>query len=74
MKLIGLWSLVWPLSIHTCQLGRPITDLLLKNGDWEVIELETEGKPWDLMPRVWGRLRKVAHGEGIRSAVTKNPS
>lgn len=65
---------MWPLSILTCQMGRPITELLLKNGDWEVIELETEGKPWDLMPRVWGRLRKVARGEGIRSAVTKSTS
>lgn len=56
-------------------MGRPVTELLLKNGDWEVIELEMEGEPWDLMPRVWGRLRKkVARGEGIRSALTENPS
>ncbi|RFU30651.1 hypothetical protein B7463_g5702, partial [Scytalidium lignicola] len=67
-----LWSILWPLSILTCQMGRPILDLLLKNGDWEVLELETGGEPWSLMPRVWGRLRKVARGQGIRSAVTKS--
>ncbi|KAH8821357.1 methyltransferase type 11 [Xylogone sp. PMI_703] len=68
-KVQKFWNLVWPFAIGGCQLGRPIIDLLLKNGDWEVLELETEGEPWSLMPRVWGRLRKVAHGQGTRSVV-----
>lgn len=70
---IELWNIVWPFAIGGCRLGRPTIDLLLKNGDWEVLELEAEGEPWSLMPRIWGRLRKVARGQGIRTVTTKSP-
>ena len=58
---------MWPFAIGGCRLDRPIIDLLLKNGDWEVLELGRDGEEWSLMPRVWGRLRKVARGQGVKT-------
>lgn len=57
---IELWNLVWRFAIGGCRLDCPTKDLLLQNGDWEVLELETSGETRSLRPRVWGRLRKVA--------------
>lgn len=57
---IELWDALWPVSILTCKMDRPIVEWLMKSGDWEVVELKTEGDPWHLRPRAWGRLRKVA--------------
>lgn len=57
---IGMWDWVWPIAIGGCHLGRPIEEILmLKSGKWEIVELEVAGEAWDLLPRVWGRLRKV---------------
>jgi hypothetical protein len=47
-------------------LGIETAKLLLKNGDWEIVELGTDAEPWALLPRVWGRLRKVEKGKGSR--------
>jgi len=54
-----LWDLVWPFSIGGCHMHRPIKDILLESGNWEIIELTDDEEPWSLFPRVWGRLRKV---------------
>ena len=40
-------------------MTRPVKDILLQAGSWEVIELGVDEKPWDLLPRTWGRLKKV---------------
>jgi len=53
------WDFVWPFSIGGCHMHRPIKDILLESGSWEMIELTDNEEPWMLFPRVWGKLRKV---------------
>jgi hypothetical protein len=43
--LIEIWNIVWPFAIGGCWLDRPIVEILMKLGDWEVVELETDGEP-----------------------------
>jgi SAM-dependent methyltransferase len=64
---IEFWNWIWPFAIGGCQLDRQTIDRLLRNGDWEVLELERDAEAWTMLPRVWGRLRKVARGQGIKT-------
>lgn len=49
----------WRPVIRNCRLNKPTRKDILSVADWDVVELgeDIEG-PLDLMPRVWGRLRK----------------
>ncbi|TQS31784.1 hypothetical protein Golomagni_07924 [Golovinomyces magnicellulatus] len=55
----GFWNILWSPVIGHCKLNSPTRKKLLAAVDWEVVELgeDVEG-PLDLMPRVWGRLKK----------------
>lgn len=58
-SIVGLWSILWSPVIGHCRLNSPTRKKVLAAADWEVVELgeDVEG-PLDMMPRVWGRLRK----------------
>ncbi|PWY87893.1 S-adenosyl-L-methionine-dependent methyltransferase, partial [Aspergillus sclerotioniger CBS 115572] len=53
------WTLFWPYIKGGCHLDRRIPDILLKSADWEVVELKCEEERLSMMPRSYGRLRKV---------------
>ncbi|KAH8591525.1 S-adenosyl-L-methionine-dependent methyltransferase [Bisporella sp. PMI_857] len=54
-----IWDFAWSMAIGGCHIDRPIKDILLQAGNWEVIELHTNEKAWLLFPRTWGKLRKA---------------
>ncbi|SMQ45362.1 unnamed protein product [Zymoseptoria tritici ST99CH_3D7] len=56
-----IWNVVWTPLVGGCTLGRDIEAAIFGSGRWSVIELvhDTSG-PYSLMPRVWGRLIKIA--------------
>ena len=56
---LEFWTLFWPYIKGGCHLDRRIPDILLKSADWEVVELKYEGEKTSMMPRSYGRLRKV---------------
>lgn len=56
---LGLWCLVWPVLIGGCRLDRPIRETLLKAGNWQAVDIESDMKPHELLPRVWGTLVKA---------------
>lgn len=56
--MVGFWNLFWTPLIGGCSLTQDIEGALMRTGAWEVKELEREGKPWQMRPRVWGRLVK----------------
>ena len=47
---IGCWSWVWPIVIGGCTLDRPIKDILLNAGKWEVVEVRTDHDPTLTLP------------------------
>ncbi|KAJ9156085.1 Methyltransferase-like protein 7B [Pleurostoma richardsiae] len=53
-----VWSLLWPVVVGGCRLDRPIREILLGAGEWEVVKIETDRQPHLVMPRIWGRLLK----------------
>lgn len=53
-----MYNLVWTPTIGGCRLTSEVEAALLTAGDWQTIELERSEQPWQLMPRVWGRLVK----------------
>jgi len=38
---------------------RPIKDILLESGKWEIVEMIEDEETWKLFPRTWGKLRKA---------------
>lgn len=41
-------------------MGVPVEAALMKAGPWDVVELgRDQGKPYNLLPRVWGTLVKL---------------
>jgi len=44
-------------------MRRPVKNILLEAGNWEVIEFTDDEEPWKLFPRIWGKLRKVQVSE-----------
>ncbi|KXL44395.1 hypothetical protein M433DRAFT_175500 [Acidomyces richmondensis BFW] len=57
-KMQGFWNILWTPLIGGCSLTHDVEGALLRAGMWEVKELEREAKPWQMRPRVWGRLVK----------------
>lgn len=54
----GAWNWLWTPVIGGCKLNSPTRKAILAAADWEVVELEAGAEALDLMPRVWGRLKK----------------
>lgn len=53
-----IWTRLWAPVIGGCRLDQPTRKSLLASADWEIVELEAGRGPLDLMPRVWGKLKK----------------
>lgn len=54
----GAWNWLWTPVIGGCKLNSPTRKAVLAAADWEVVKIETGESALDLMPRVWGRLKK----------------
>lgn len=54
----ALWNIVWAPLVGGCRLNQRTREVLLSAADWEVVDFGVDEGPLDLMPRVWGRLKK----------------
>ncbi|KAF2433773.1 S-adenosyl-L-methionine-dependent methyltransferase [Tothia fuscella] len=54
-----LWNIPWTLAMDGCHLDNEIEKSLLDAGSWIGFGLDRTKDPYDLTPRVWGKLTKA---------------
>lgn len=56
----GIWTVLWAPVVGQCRLNQQTRKAILAAADWDIVEFNVAEEPLDLMPRVWGRLKKKA--------------
>ncbi|KAF2173678.1 hypothetical protein M409DRAFT_48619 [Zasmidium cellare ATCC 36951] len=62
LNVSGLWNIIWSPLLGGCAMGVDVETAIMNAGPWDIVELgrdEGSERPYNLLPRVWGRLVKV---------------
>ncbi|KAK4498015.1 hypothetical protein PRZ48_010671 [Zasmidium cellare] len=57
-----LWNIIWSPLLGGCAMGVDVETAIMSAGAWDIVELGRDDgseRPYNLLPRVWGRLVKV---------------